>query len=87
MMLKVRVIPNSQRNDVISRIGTILKVNLICSAYAGQANNILLDYLAEFFEIERETIFLRKGARGREKTIEICNQCEEGLKKVLDRIP
>lgn len=87
MMIKVRVIPNAPRNEIISRIGTILKVNLMCSSFQGATNQMLLDFLADFFEAGRENVFLRKGARGREKTIEICDQCEERLRKILDTIP
>ncbi len=87
MMIKVRVIPNAKRNEVISRIGTILKVNLMCNTFSGTTNQLLLDFLADFFEIGRNSVFLRKGGRGREKTIEICDHCEEKLREVLDRIP
>lgn len=87
MIIKVRVIPKAKRNEVISRIGTILKVNLTCDTFSGPTNQQLLDFLADFFEIKRNSIFLRKGNRGREKTIEICDYCEEKLREVLDRIP
>mgnify|MGYP000248983783 CR=1 FL=1 len=87
MIIKVRVIPNAKRNEVISRIGTILKINLMCSAFSGATNQMLLTYLAEFFGVDRSCIFLRKGNRGREKTIELCGENEEKLKEVLDRIP
>jgi uncharacterized protein YggU (UPF0235/DUF167 family) len=32
-------------------------------------------------------VFLRKGERGREKTIEICGRSEEDLDEVLETIP
>lgn len=87
MMIKVRVIPNARRNEIISRIGTILKINLMCSTFSGDTNQMLLDFLSDFFESGDGNVFLRKGARGREKTIEICDQCEERLRKMLDTIP
>lgn len=87
MILKVRVIPYAKRNEIVSRVGTILKINLMCTTFSGATNQMLLDFLADFFAIDRKSIFLRKGGRGREKTIEICDYCEEKLKEVLDSIP
>jgi uncharacterized protein len=87
MMIKVRVIPKCKRNEVVSRIGSILRVKIAAQAVEGQANTELCEYLAEFFEVRRSMIFLRKGERGREKTIEICGRTEEELEEVLETIP
>ena len=77
MIIKVRVIPNSKRNDVVSRIGSILRVKI----------EELCDYLSDFFDVKRSNVLLRKGERGREKTIEITGRTEEELEEVLDTIP
>ena len=87
MMIKVRVIPNSKRNEVVGRIGSILRVKISAPAVEGKANEQLCRFLAEFFEVKRPMIFLRKGERGREKTIEICGRTEEQLQEVLETIP
>lgn len=87
MMIKVRVIPNAKRNDVVSRIGSILRVKVSAPAVEGKANEELCAFLAEFFEVRRSMVFLRKGERGREKTIEICGRTEEELDEVLETIP
>lgn len=87
MMIKVRVIPNAKHNDVVGRIGSILRVKIAAPAVEGKANECLCHYLAEFFEVRRSSVFLRKGERGREKTIEICGRSEEELDGVLETIP
>lgn len=87
MMIKVRVIPNAKRNEVVSRIGSILRVKVSAPAVEGKANEELCSFLAEFFEVRRSMVFLRKGERGREKTIEICGRTEEELDEVLETIP
>ena len=68
MIIKVRVIPNSKRNEVVSRIGSILRVKIAAPAVEGKANEELCDYLSDFFDVRRSNILLRKGERGREKT-------------------
>jgi uncharacterized protein (TIGR00251 family) len=87
MVVKVRVIPNSKRNEVVSRVGSILRVKISTPAVEGKANEELCDFLADFFDVKRSMIFLRKGERGREKTIEITGRSEEELDEVLDTIP
>lgn len=87
MIIKVRVIPNAKRNEVVSRIGSILRVKIGAPAVEGKANEELCDFIAEFFEVRRNMVFLRKGERGREKTIEICGRTEEELEEVLETIP
>ncbi|MDR1417563.1 MAG: DUF167 domain-containing protein [Endomicrobium sp.] len=87
MIIKVRVIPNSKRNEVISRVGSILRIKVVAPAVDGKANEELCDFLADFFDVKRSMIFLRKGERGREKTIEIVGRSEEELDEVLDTIP
>ncbi|MDR2644519.1 MAG: DUF167 domain-containing protein [Endomicrobium sp.] len=87
MIIKVRVIPNSKRNEVVSRVGSILRVKIAVPAVEGKANEELCDFLADFFDVKRSMIFLRKGERGREKTIEITGRSEEELDEVLDTIP
>ncbi|MDR1244522.1 MAG: DUF167 domain-containing protein [Endomicrobium sp.] len=87
MIIKVRVIPNSKRNEVVSRVGSILRVKIAAPVVEGKANEELCDFLADFFDVKRSMIFLRKGERGREKTIEITGRSEEELDEVLDTIP
>ena len=87
MMIKVRVIPNARCNEVVGRIGSILRVKVSAPAVEGKANESLCEFLAEFFEVRRGNVFLRKGERGREKTIEICGRCEEDLEEILETIP
>ena len=87
MIIKVRVIPNAKRNEVVSRIGSILRVKVSAPAVEGKANEELCEFLADFFDVSRANIYLRKGERGREKTIEIDGKSEQDLDEVLDTIP
>ncbi|MDR1928676.1 MAG: DUF167 domain-containing protein [Endomicrobium sp.] len=87
MIIKVRVIPNSKRSEVVSRIGSILRVKISSPAVEGKANEELCNFLSDFFDVKKNMIFLRKGERGREKTIEIVGRSEEELNEVLDTIP
>ncbi|MDR1511624.1 MAG: DUF167 domain-containing protein [Endomicrobium sp.] len=87
MIIKVRVIPNSKRNEVVSRVGSILRIKVAAPAVEGEANEELCGFLSDFFGIKRSMIFLRKGERGREKTIEIVGRPDQKFNEILDTIP
>ncbi|HAH06438.1 MAG TPA: hypothetical protein DCM05_07915 [Elusimicrobia bacterium] len=87
MIVKVRVIPNAIENEVVSRIGSVLRVKVTASEVNEEANNALRYYLAEFFEVPPRTVNIIRGAKGREKTVEITGQTEESLKRVMESIP
>lgn len=87
MIVKVRVIPNAPDNEVVSRIGSVLRVKVAAPAMDKQSNAALKDYLAEFFEVPNKKVNILRGANGREKTVEIVGKTEEQLKRVMESIP
>ena len=87
MIVKVRVIPNARRTDIVGRLGSILRVKLAAPAIEGKANKLLIKFLSDFFEVKTSKVFLRRGQRGREKIIEIEGRPEEELRQVLESIP
>ncbi|MFH1619075.1 MAG: DUF167 domain-containing protein [bacterium] len=87
MIVKVRVIPNCTDNEVVSRIGSVLRVKVCTPTLDEKANVVLKSYLAEFFEVSARMVNIIRGAKGREKTVEIGGKTEEDLKRVMDSIP
>lgn len=87
MIVKVRVIPNCEDNEVVSRIGSVLRVKICAAAADLKINMLLRDYLSEFFEVPCKMVNIIRGAKGREKTVEITGKTEEELKNLLDSIP
>lgn len=87
MIVKVRVIPNAPENEVVSRIGSVLRVKVTASEVDDKANAALQRYLAEFFEVKPRFVNIIRGAKGREKTVEITGRTEESLKRVMEAIP
>jgi len=88
MIIKVRLIPGAQRNEVISRIGSVLRVKIKNKKVDDDAaNTIMKTFLADFFNVSKESVILVKGAKGKEKTIEVRDKSEEELRKIMDSIP
>ena len=87
MIVKVRVIPNAEDNEVVNRIGSVLRVKVTATAIDEQANATLTNYLAELFEVPSRKVNILRGANGREKTVEIVGRTEEQFRQVMGCIP
>ncbi len=87
MIVKVRVITNSISNEVVSRIGSVLRVKVKTKSLDDKANDILTGYLADFFEVMPKNVSIIRGAKGREKTVEISGKTEQGFTSIMESIP
>ncbi len=88
MIIKVRVLPNSKYNEIVSRIGTVLRVCVTTKdVKSDETNELIKKIIAEYFGVKLKDVYLRKGHRGKEKTIEIEGKSNEEIKELLDSIP
>ena len=88
MIIKVRVIPDCDDNEVVSRIGSVLRVRVATSGRDDEkVNHAVRSYLAEFFDVRNNAVSILRGAKGKEKTIEVGGKSEEDLRYVMDSIP
>ncbi len=88
MIIKVRVIQNSDDNEVVSRIGSVLRVRVATLGSDDlRVNQSLRRYLAEFFDVRTASVNILRGAKGKEKTVEISGRTEEDLRYVMESIP
>lgn len=87
MIIKVRAISTKGDNEVVSRIGSVLRVKVRTEKIDTEANDILKTFLAEFFEVDEDVVNIVKGNKGKEKTIEIRGTDEQALRKIMDSIP
>lgn len=70
MRFRVKVVPNSGRDEVLED-GENLKVRLKAPAVKGKANKALIEVLANHFNVKKRDIRIVKGDRSREKLVEI----------------
>jgi uncharacterized protein (TIGR00251 family) len=87
MIIRVRVIPNAVRSEVVGRIGSTVRVKVAAPAIDGKANAELTTFLAEFFEVKNRSVKIVRGQKGKEKTVEISGRTEEELEDVMETIP
>lgn len=88
MIIKVRVIPTAGNNEVVSRIGSVLRMKIKNKKVDDDAANAMMKtFLADFFAVREDQIIIVKGAKGKEKTVEVRDKSEEELRKIMDSIP
>ena len=87
MIIRIRVIPNSYENEVVGRVGSVVRVKVCSPEIDEKANHVLIGYLAEFFEVRPKMIHIMRGERAREKTVQIGGRSEDELKRVMESIP
>ncbi|MEM4368066.1 MAG: DUF167 domain-containing protein [Candidatus Anstonellales archaeon] len=88
MIIKVRVVPNSKNNEIVSRVGSVVRMCVKTKDVdSDETNEIVKKAVAEFFGVKIKDIYLRKGHRGKEKTIEIEGKSDEELRELMDCIP
>jgi len=69
-LINVRVIPNAKKNNVSEEEGK-LKVHVSAPAVDDKANKAVIKVLAEYFKIKKKDVRIIKGAKSREKVVEV----------------
>ena len=87
MIIRVRVIPNGEENEVVGRIGSVVRVKVVTPEVSTAVNSVLINYLAEFFEVRPKSTHIMRGEKAREKMVQIIGRSEDELKRVMDDIP
>jgi len=71
MKISIRITPNSKVSK-ISKLGENKYLAKVAApAIEGKANSMLIEILAEHFVVSRSKIRILRGAKGREKVVEI----------------
>jgi uncharacterized protein len=70
-LLKLRVVPNARRSEVVGEYGEAIKLKIAAPAVDGKANEALLEFIAEELAVPRRTLELVTGEKSRDKMISI----------------
>jgi len=71
MLIKVKVYPNAGKEEFIEKSEDSFEIWVREKPIKGQANRAVINSLIENLNIERESIRLIKGGKGRNKVFEI----------------
>ncbi len=71
MRIYIKVIPRSSRNEVIKISEGEYKVKLTAPPVDGEANKMLIEILAEHFDVPKSLVSIIGGKSTRKKLVEI----------------
>jgi len=70
-LLRLRIVPNARRSEVVGEYGEAIKVKVQAPAVEGKANEALRSFLAEALQIPARDIELISGGKSRDKMVAI----------------
>ena len=70
-LLRLRIVPNARRSEVVGEYGDAIKIKIQAPALEGKANEALRDFLAERLQLPAGAIELVSGQKSRDKTVAI----------------
>ena len=76
LLLKIKIVPNSSKNDIIFE-DEFIKIKITAQPIENKANKALIEYLSKTLKLPKSNIELVKGETSKEKTLFI---------KVLDDV-
>jgi hypothetical protein len=79
----VKVQPRARRNEITGDVGDALKLSLTAPPVEGRANDAVVEFLADFFDIPRSSVTITSGKTNRLKAICICGIRVEQLRQKL----
>jgi len=82
----VKVHPRARKNAIAGTFGDALKLALTAPPIEGKANEAVIDFLADFFDIPRSSITIASGKTSRLKAVHISGASAEHLRQRLEDV-
>ncbi|MDR3404032.1 MAG: DUF167 domain-containing protein [Chthoniobacter sp.] len=79
-ILRLRVVPNARRSEVVGVHGEAIKVKVQAPAVEGKANEALREFLAERLKVPARAVEIISGGKSRDKMVAV-----EGLETAQAR--
>jgi uncharacterized protein (TIGR00251 family) len=71
MIIKVHIQPNAKKNEIVGHHGDAIKIKLKAPPVNGKANETLMDFLSEAFNISKRELSIISGQTSRQKLVKI----------------
>jgi len=69
--ISVRVQPRASKDQIVGTIEGALKVRLTAPAVENRANEALIEFLSTLLKTPKSAVRIQRGARGRNKRVEV----------------
>lgn len=84
LCIELYVQPGARTTEVVGKHGDALKVRVAAPALEDRANVLLVEFLRRKLDLPASRVIIRRGARGRRKSVEIFAPGEAALRLVQD---
>lgn len=86
-VLRLRIVPNARRSEVVGVHGDAIKVKVQAPAMDGKANAALRDFLADTLAVPGRTVEIVAGEKSRDKVVAIANmETDEARRRLLSKL-
>jgi uncharacterized protein (TIGR00251 family) len=85
--LSVRLQPRSSRNEICGQMGEELKIKVTAPPVDSAANQLLVEFLANFLKVSKSSVQILRGQSSRSKVVQILGlKAEQVLAKLPDNL-
>jgi uncharacterized protein len=86
--LRLRVIPNARRDEVVGEYGDSVKIKIAAPALEGKANEAIRGFLAERLGVSVRAVEFVSGEKSRDKMVAVEGlHGEELRRRLLESVP
>ena len=85
MLIKVKIVPNSSKNDIIKEEGFI-KVKVTAQRVENKANKALIEILSKRLKVPKTSFEIVKGNTSKEKTLFVKIESESKKEEIISEI-
>lgn len=71
MIIKIKVVPQSSKNELTQMSDGTTKIKLKSPPVEGKANEELIKFLSKYFRVAKSLIIIKKGLTSKNKIVEI----------------
>ena len=79
----VKVQPRARKNAITGTVGDALKLALTAPPVEGKANQAVIEFFAEFFEIPHSSVSIASGETSRNKVIRVSGMSAQQVRERL----
>jgi uncharacterized protein (TIGR00251 family) len=79
----VKVHPRARKNNVTGAVGDALKLSLTAPPVEGRANQAVIEFFADLFQIPRASVTIASGATSRNKVVRITGMSRVAVEQRL----
>jgi uncharacterized protein (TIGR00251 family) len=83
LIFAVKVHPRARRNAIAGTVGEALKVSLTAPPVEGRANQAVVEFIADWFEIAPSQVTIASGETSRNKLIRVTGVTARQLRQKL----